>query len=561
MATLIIPTDTSQATLGFLKADGTIIGSTSQAQDFGSTGIKTDVIAESTSAANITFSDSIQFSESVGVIFDASGDSRIRITDAGGLILSALAAGTITMTGAGVASDATSFTVGAGCVFGVLDTTIQFDSDNDTLIFGANVDALDFGSNTGVIEQNDAEVFRFKSGNGENFDLTGSMLIDGSEDIIQLRVQAHSTQTSDLVVFEQSDGTDVFTVSNAGLVTMPIAGGIANTLTDNVIHGEGAGASLVSGALRNTLIGNSAGNAMTDADDTVMIGDDAGLLCTVGGNVFVGSGAGAAVTTGTGNLMIGFKAGNAISTQANNIFIGSNAGLLTTDEKNVFIGAESGKANTTGSSNTFIGFKAGTKNVTNDQCLFVGEEAGANSIANRNLYIGVGAGQVVTTGASNVGIGFQAGRDNATGANCVFIGNDADVSGATNLNAVIALGAAATVTAANQMVIGSTGATISDAYIGSGVQDSTANTTTLQSTGGSGTDNAGADFVLGAGKPTGSATGGSLILSTAPAGATGTALRALVARLTIDSTGLVTIPGDAIVDSRDVLRYALLVGS
>ncbi|KKL44592.1 hypothetical protein LCGC14_2364120, partial [marine sediment metagenome] len=54
MAKLLIPTDTSQATLGFLLADGTIVGSTSQAQDFGSTGIKADVIAESTGAAGVT---------------------------------------------------------------------------------------------------------------------------------------------------------------------------------------------------------------------------------------------------------------------------------------------------------------------------------------------------------------------------------------------------------------------------------------------------------------------------------------------------------------------------
>ncbi|KKN15876.1 hypothetical protein LCGC14_0981690 [marine sediment metagenome] len=53
MATLKIPTDTSQATLGFLLADGTIVGSTSQAQDFGSNGIKTDKLVESTSGSGI----------------------------------------------------------------------------------------------------------------------------------------------------------------------------------------------------------------------------------------------------------------------------------------------------------------------------------------------------------------------------------------------------------------------------------------------------------------------------------------------------------------------------
>ncbi|KKK99774.1 hypothetical protein LCGC14_2629360 [marine sediment metagenome] len=39
--------------MGYLLADGTIIGSTSQAQDFGSNGIKTDLIVESTSGSGI----------------------------------------------------------------------------------------------------------------------------------------------------------------------------------------------------------------------------------------------------------------------------------------------------------------------------------------------------------------------------------------------------------------------------------------------------------------------------------------------------------------------------
>ena len=41
-------------TTGLLEADGTIAGATSQAQDFGTIGIKTDVIAESTLAAGVT---------------------------------------------------------------------------------------------------------------------------------------------------------------------------------------------------------------------------------------------------------------------------------------------------------------------------------------------------------------------------------------------------------------------------------------------------------------------------------------------------------------------------
>lgn len=43
-----------------------------------------------------------------------------------------------------------------------------------------------------------------------------TVLIDGQTDAIQLTVQGWTTQTTNLTVFEQSDGTDVFTITNAG---------------------------------------------------------------------------------------------------------------------------------------------------------------------------------------------------------------------------------------------------------------------------------------------------------------------------------------------------------
>lgn len=43
-------------------------------------------------------------------------------------------------------------------------------------------------------------------------------LIDGDSDEVQLTVQGYTTQTSNLVVFENSSGTDVFTATNAGAI-------------------------------------------------------------------------------------------------------------------------------------------------------------------------------------------------------------------------------------------------------------------------------------------------------------------------------------------------------
>ncbi len=54
------------------------------------------------------------------------------------------------------------------------------------------------------------------SDSGGAWTLADNALIDGAADAIQLTVQGNATQTSSLLVAEQSDGTDVFRVSNDG---------------------------------------------------------------------------------------------------------------------------------------------------------------------------------------------------------------------------------------------------------------------------------------------------------------------------------------------------------
>ena len=60
------------------------------------------------------------------------------------------------------------------------------------------------------------------------------------------------------------------------------------------------------------------------------------------------------------NTLIGYSAGNAITTGSYNVFLGVNAGLTTTTGSfNTFQGAWAGYANTTGENNTFVGHSAG----------------------------------------------------------------------------------------------------------------------------------------------------------------------------------------------------------
>ena len=67
------------------------------------------------------------------------------------------------------------------------------------------------------------------------------LFVDNRTDQVALTVQGHSTQTSNLFVLEQSDGTDVLTVSNAGV----IAGSGAVTIADTLTLSKGSGNALL----------------------------------------------------------------------------------------------------------------------------------------------------------------------------------------------------------------------------------------------------------------------------------------------------------------------------
>lgn len=58
----------------------------------------------------------------------------------------------------------------------------------------------------------------------------GKLSADGDADEIQLLIQGHSTQTSDIVVFEQSNGTDLFTFDNTGLLEVKPGAAVGDAL-------------------------------------------------------------------------------------------------------------------------------------------------------------------------------------------------------------------------------------------------------------------------------------------------------------------------------------------
>ncbi len=230
---------------------------------------------------------------------------------------------------------------------------------------------------------------------------------------------------------------------------------------------------------------NQNGNRVLRAVDT-----GAGL----GGNLYIGFGAGANTTpgnpfpfAGTSNTFIGAGAGNLNVSGAGNTFVGTLAGENNTANNNTFFGGVAGRANTTGTDNAYFGAGAGLNNATGrgnsffgsaagsagatgDYNSFFGLSAGSFNTGNNNSFFGRDAGIVNSTGGDNSFFGKWSGLANSTGAANTFVGKDAGAAntvgsnntlvgansnvGANNLTNATAIGAGATVSQNDSVVLG-----------------------------------------------------------------------------------------------------------
>lgn len=265
---------------------------------------------------------------------------------------------------------------------------------------------------------------------------------------------------------------------------------------------------------------------------------------------------------GTDNVFIGRVAGNFSLTTGSavrNIAIGSLAvDALTTGDDNIGIGYQALTSNTIGVDNVAIGVNSLVNNSSGDANVGIGRLALQRNVSgDYNTAVGTSAFQVMGSGNYNTGIGYQAlygttdvvaeyntavgaaaGASVSTGSRNTFLGAYTDLISATpTLSDSIALGYLTQIRASNQFVVGSETSAITDMYIGEGVISTGPSDVTINATGGSGTDIAGADLTLASGKGTGSAVGGDLIFSTADVGATGTTLQSLTEKMRLTYNG------------------------
>lgn len=231
----------------------------------------------------------------------------------------------------------------------------------------------------------------------------GQLMIDGSTDTVQLRIQGHSAQAQNLITFEDSDANIYGVIDEVGRYF--------NNLNTSVT---------------NFFAGDNAGNLTLTGTGLMCLGTDTGRLITTGSdNVFIGYQAGSSETDGDDNVYIGRFAGGVADGASDNVGIGRFVlGALTTGGSNTAIGKSAAFDLTTGSLNVIIGERAG-ENVTQGQ---------------RNVLIGHTVAGVLITGQYNV-----------------CIGRDAEVA-AANTSYAIAIGAES-VAGSNVCSIGSENAT------------------------------------------------------------------------------------------------------
>ena len=215
--------------------------------------------------------------------------------------------------------------------------------------------------------------------------------------------------------------------------------------TNNTIVGSSAGIALTTGN-SNVLIGKSAGAALTDDSQHIAIGVEALEACTIGGTnscIAIGYKALEADTIGINNIAIGyevlkanvdghyntvigyqamtaFEADSGKTLNAHNVAMGHRAGYtMTTGTQNVLIGSTSGHDLTTGDDNTFLGINSGYNILTGSDNVAVGAYAlyAGDGSETGNTAVGYSALYSTNTDGTNANtaIGYKSGYSVSTG--------------------------------------------------------------------------------------------------------------------------------------------------
>src|SRR3990172_11272511 len=160
--------------------------------------------------------------------------------------------------------------------------------------------------------------------------------VDGDTDEIQLLVQGNSTQTTNLLVLEQFSGTDVFSVSNTGVVTL-LDGGLLDL--SGITHNDSAAQGLrLPQAASFTNMSSGEGYLAWDTDNDALAYYDGSTWNLVSGGGITGS--------GTAGYVTFFSSGSAVTGESTYFWDSTN------DLLGIGTGSPSSKLHVTGTNST-----------------------------------------------------------------------------------------------------------------------------------------------------------------------------------------------------------------
>lgn len=249
-----------------------------------------------------------------------------------------------------------------------------------------------------------------------------------------------------------------------------------------------------------------------------------------------------------GNKLAGTSVRGALFVSTGNNFevaVGNNWTTLPSGGYSTVIGSGAGNG---ASGINLVAVGVGTGNtVSGANCVVIGHDTGAGS-----------------SGGHLIAMGENAGSGNS-GASAIMFGQNAGVS--NTFDKVVLIGTYASATANAQIVFGSDSHEYTDLYGGGGVVHDSPPDWRINATGGLGTNIAGGALKLAGGRGTGTGAGGSVVVQTAPAGASGSSQNALVDRITVAADGSIDFHNNTINNwagpggTGSVTRWRLMFGA
>ncbi|MCS7092622.1 MAG: MerR family DNA-binding transcriptional regulator, partial [Patescibacteria group bacterium] len=230
-----------------------------------------------------------------------------------------------------------STTSGANLI-GVYD---EFDNSNSTNL-QAVLNDLDAAIGSGASKFTQQTGFIYLTNTTDSVTIGGTnelakLAIDGDTNEVQLLVQGHSIQSNFLAVFEQFDGTDVFTISNSGNLStigdFAINGGdLTTTATTFNLLNSGVSTINFAQSATNVNFGMAGGNFTIASNVTIN-----GTLTTAASN-FAADGATIFTPSGTNDVTFNLDADSTViingllsGTPANGLCLDASNNLITCD--------------------------------------------------------------------------------------------------------------------------------------------------------------------------------------------------------------------------------------